>query len=62
MLIPMKWVPYVIIVLGVIGTIVLAIYGGADTGDTIFGIVVCVLSVIGGAIWLAVNIKRNRKK
>lgn len=61
MLIPMKWVPYLLIVLGIIGTIVLAVKGGANTGDTIFGIVVCVLSAIGGAVWLAINIKNGNR-
>ncbi len=61
MLIPMKWVPYLLIVLGIIGTIVLAVKGGANTGDTIFGIVVCVLSAIGGAVWLVINIKNNKR-
>lgn len=61
MLIPTKWVPYVLIVFGIIGTIFLAINGGADIGDTIFGIVVCVLCAIGGAIWLAINIKKGKR-
>lgn len=59
MLIPTKWAPYVLIVLGILGIIVLAVKGGANTGDTIFGIVACALAVIGSAIWLVIK-KRKR--
>lgn len=61
MLIPIKWVPYLLIALGIFGTILLAVKGGANTGDTIFGIVICVLCAIGGAIWLAINIKKGKR-
>ncbi len=61
MLIPMKWVPYLLIALGIFGTIVLAVKGGSSTGDTIFGIVVCVLSAIGGAVWLVIDIKKGKR-
>ena len=46
MIIPMKWVPYLLIALGIFGVIIVAIYGGADTGDTIFAIVTCVFLLI----------------
>lgn len=61
MLIPIKWVPYILIIFGILGTICLAIYGGADTGDTIFGIIYCLLSAISGAIWLAIKIKKGKR-
>lgn len=61
MLIPTKWVPYLLIVLGILGTIFMAVKGGANTGDTIFGIVVCVLSALGGAIWLIVKKKKGKR-
>ena len=59
MFIPTKWVPYLLIILGIFGIVVMSIYGGADTGDTIFGIVVCFLCVVSGVIWLVINMKQK---
>ncbi len=58
-MIPMKWAPYFIIALGIFGTIVLAVKGGADAADTIFGIVVCVLAVVGGVVWICIKKKKR---
>ena len=60
MMIPTSWVPYLLIILGIFGTVVLATKGGSDTGDTISGIVVCVLCAIGGAVWLVIKNKKNK--
>ena len=56
--IPMKWMPYFLIVLGVFGTIVVAMK--AEGGDRVFGIIVCVLAAVGGAVWLVIKAKRKK--
>lgn len=56
--IPIKWVPYLLIVLGIMGTIVVAMKG--EGADKVFGIVVCVLAAIGGIVWAVINIKKSK--
>lgn len=58
MIIPIKWVPYLLVILGIMGTILVSIHG--QGGDKVFGIVVCILSAIGGTVWAAIDIKKNR--
>jgi hypothetical protein len=58
--IPTKWVPYVIIILGVFGLIVLVVKGGVDPTDTLIGIVICSLAVIGSSLWLIFSKKRKQ--
>jgi hypothetical protein len=56
-IIPIRWVPYVLVILGILGIIVLAMRGQGS--DKVFGIVVCALCAIGGIIWEIMNQKRR---
>lgn len=58
-IIPIRWVPYLLIILGILGTILVAMKGQGS--DRVFGIVVCVLSAIGGTVWEIIN-QRKRKR
>ena len=58
MIIPKKWMPYLFIVLGVFGTIVVAMK--AEGADKVFGLVVCILAAVGGVIWAV--IQANKRK
>jgi drug/metabolite transporter (DMT)-like permease len=61
--IPIKWVPYVFIVLGVAGVIIVAMSKspGSDTADKVFGVVACALLGIGGIVWAIINIKKSKR-
>ena len=56
--IPIKWMPYVLIVLGIGGAVLVAM---SNAPDKVFGVVVCVLTGIGGMIWAAVNILKSKR-
>jgi len=58
--IPVKWVPYLLIILGIGGTVFVSIKG--EGGDKVFGIVVCVLAAIGGIIWAIIDIKKSKRE
>lgn len=55
--IPRKWTPYLLIILGVLGVFVGVTKGVG--GDKVFGIIVCVLVIIGGAVWAFID-RRNK--
>ena len=61
MFIPMKWVPYLLIILGIGGAIFVAM---SEAPDKVSGAVVCALAGIGGIVWVIIDIlksKRNKK-
>ncbi len=57
-MIPIKWVPYLLIALGIFGAIAVA---RSEAPDKVSGTVVCVLAAIGGVIWAAINIIRSKR-
>lgn len=61
--IPIKWVPYLLIVLGIGGSIFVAVSEspGSDAADRAFGIVVCILAGIGGIVWAIINIRKSKR-
>ena len=58
--IPFKWVPYLLIVLGVFGTIIMVVKGESWNADRIFGLVICLLAAIGGVVWVIIRAKKRR--
>ena len=60
MIIPTKWVPYLLIVLGVFGTIVMVVKGDSWNADRISGLVVCILAAVGGTVWAVIKAKKRK--
>ena len=56
--IPVKFVPYLLIILGIGGAILV---GQSEAPDKVGGVVVCLLAGIGGIVWATINILRSRR-
>jgi len=56
--IPRKWMPYVLAILGLGGAVLVAM---SDAPDKVSGTIACVLCGIGGVVWAVIDI-RNKKK
>jgi len=58
-LIPRKLVPYVVILLGILGTFVVLTKG--QESEKVSATALCVAAAIGGVIWAVIDV-RNRKR
>ena len=56
--IPTKWLPYMFIILGVVGTVVVSTKG--EGADKVFGMAVCILAAVGGTVWAVIKATKRK--